>query len=101
VRSRAGDRFVERALQLGVDDRVRVAGLVAAAATDGLLALAVAPAGAAGDHLAVVGGRMWQTILRSASSWSPVESISPAAMRVHKTESSVWLPAVGVPTGLV
>ena len=47
---------VERSLQLGVEDRVGVTGFVASGVADGLLALAVAPAGAVGDHLAVVAG---------------------------------------------
>ena len=44
----------ERALELGVDDRVELARLVAAGVADGLLALGVGPAGAVGDQLAVV-----------------------------------------------
>ena len=48
---------VERALELGVDDRVGVSGLVAAGVADGLLALGVGPAGAVGDQLAGSGGR--------------------------------------------
>ena len=47
---------VERALELGVDDRVDVAGFVPAGVADGLLAVLVGPAGAVGDHVAVVGG---------------------------------------------
>ena len=46
----------ERALELGVEDRVGLARLVAAGVADGLLALGVGPAGAVGDHLAVVAG---------------------------------------------
>ena len=44
----------ERAFELGVDDRVDVARLVAAGVADGLLAFGVGPAGAVGDQLAVV-----------------------------------------------
>ena len=45
---------LERAPQLGVDDRVDVARLAAAGVADGLLALGVGPAGAVGDQLRVV-----------------------------------------------
>ena len=44
----------ERALELGGDDRVDVAGLVAGGVADGLLARRVGPAGAVGDHVGVV-----------------------------------------------
>ena len=44
----------ERAVELGLDDRVDVAWFVAAGVADGLLALGVGPAGAVGDQLAVV-----------------------------------------------
>ena len=44
----------ERAFELGVDDRVELARLVAAGVADGLLAFGVGPAGAVGDQLAVV-----------------------------------------------
>ena len=47
---------VERALEFGVDDRVDLARLVAAGVADGLLAFGVGPAGAVGDHVAVVAG---------------------------------------------
>ena len=47
---------VERALQFGVDDRVDLPRLVSAGVADGLLAVGVGPAGAVGDHLAVVAG---------------------------------------------
>ena len=46
----------ERALEFGVGDRVGLARLVAAGVADGLLAFAVAPAGAVGDQLALVAG---------------------------------------------
>jgi hypothetical protein len=42
------------AVELGVDDRVGVPGLVAAGVADGPLAFGVGPAGAVGDHLAVI-----------------------------------------------
>ena len=45
---------LERALELGVEDRVGLAGLVAAGVADRLLALVVGPAGAVGDQVAVV-----------------------------------------------
>jgi hypothetical protein len=48
--------IAQRALQLGVDDRVDVAGFAAAGVADRLLALGVGPAGAVGDHLGVAGG---------------------------------------------
>ena len=47
-------RVGERALELGIDDRVEVARFVATGVADGLLALGVGPAGAVGDQLAVV-----------------------------------------------
>ena len=47
---------LERVLELGVDDRVGVAGLVAGGVADGLLALLIGPAGAVGDDVAVVLG---------------------------------------------
>ena len=47
---------MRRSLWLGGDDRVDVPWLVAACVADGLLALAVDPAGAVGDHLPVVAG---------------------------------------------
>ena len=47
-------RVLERALELGVDDRVGVSGFVASGVADGPLALGVGPAGAVGDQLAVV-----------------------------------------------
>jgi hypothetical protein len=40
----------ERAVELGVDDRVELARLVPAGVADGLLAFGVGPAGAVGDH---------------------------------------------------
>ena len=46
----------ERAVELGGEDRVDVAGFVAAGVADGLLAFLVGPAGAVGDQLAVVVG---------------------------------------------
>ena len=46
----------ERAVELGVEDRVDLAGFVAAGVADGLLAFLVGPAGAVGDHVAVVVG---------------------------------------------
>ena len=48
--------LVERALQFGVDDRVDGHRLVPAALADGPLAFGVGPAGAVGDHVAVVAG---------------------------------------------
>ena len=45
---------LERALELGVDDRVDVARFAAAGVADGLLALGVGPAGAVGDQLRVL-----------------------------------------------
>ena len=71
---------VERALEFGVEDRVGVAGLVAAGVADGLLAFLVGPAGAVGDHIAVVSASRWQTICLRACSWPAVGSISPARM---------------------
>jgi signal transduction histidine kinase len=44
----------ERAVELGLDDRVELAWFVAAGVADGLLAFGVGPAGAVGDQLAVV-----------------------------------------------
>ena len=44
----------ECALELGVEDRVGVARLVATGVADGLLAFGVGPAGVVGDQLAVV-----------------------------------------------
>ena len=49
-------RVVERALEFGVEDRVGLAGFVAAGVADRLLAFVVGPAGAVGDHVAVVAG---------------------------------------------
>ena len=46
----------ERALELGGGDRVGLARLGAAAVADGLLAFAVGPAGAVGDHVAELPG---------------------------------------------
>ena len=54
--ARSGSGSCERALELGVGDRVGLARLVAAGVADGLLAFAVAPAGAVGDQLALVAG---------------------------------------------
>ena len=51
---RSGSGSRERALELGVDDRVGLGGLVAAGVADGPLAFGVGPAGAVGDQLAVV-----------------------------------------------
>lgn len=47
-------RVGERALELRVDDRAGVAGLVAPSVAHGALALVVGPAGAVGDDLSVV-----------------------------------------------
>jgi hypothetical protein len=47
-------RVGERALELGLDDRVDPTPLVPAGVPDRLLALGVGPAGAVGDHVAVV-----------------------------------------------
>ena len=47
-------RVGERAPELGIEDRVYVARLVATGVADGLLALGVGPAGAVGDQLVVV-----------------------------------------------
>ena len=47
-------RVLECALQLGVEDRVNVAGSAAAGVSDGLLAFSVGPASAVGDQLRVV-----------------------------------------------
>ena len=64
---------VERALELGVDDRVDLPRLVAAGLADGLLAFGVGPAGAVGDHVAVVarraGGRRSRAARRAARRW--------------------------------
>jgi hypothetical protein len=49
---RVGDG--ERAVELGLDDRIDVAWFVAAGVADGLLALRVGPAGAVRDQVAVV-----------------------------------------------
>jgi hypothetical protein len=44
----------DSSFELGVDDRVELARLVAAGVADGLLALGVGPAGAVSDELAVM-----------------------------------------------
>ena len=51
-----GVGVLERALEFGVEDRVGLAGFVAAGVADWLLAVLVGPAGAVGDHVAVVLG---------------------------------------------
>ena len=53
---RSGSGSSSARCELGVDDRVDLPGLVAAGVADGLLAVGVGPAGAVGDHLAVVAG---------------------------------------------
>ena len=47
---------LERALEFGVEDGVELSGFVAAGVADWLLAVLVGPAGAVGDHVAVVAG---------------------------------------------
>ena len=49
-----GVRVLERSLELGLDDDVGVAGLVASGFADRPLSLGVGPAGSVGDQLAVV-----------------------------------------------
>ena len=77
----SGSGSLERALELGVDDRVDVARFAAAGVADGLLAFGVGPAGAVGDHVTVVGARgAGRRSRRAPCSWSVVGSVRPARM---------------------
>ena len=72
---------VERVLEFGVEDGVGVAGLVAAGVADRLLALLVGPAGAEGDHVAVVGGEQVAD--------DRLERLKLAGRGVHETGAQV------------